>query len=257
MELEDKPTVGAALLGAGARWPDQEAFVCDGIRLTYRDLADGARRTAAALIARGVRKGDAIAICVGNSAIWPTLFYAGALIGAVAVPIATASASAERVDRLRRSKSVLLVTEVDPLPDGVAPPHLHTVVALGRAVPPGAIGYGAFQGQVGTGRAPIDRTAVERAAAAVGPDDAALLDDPAGALLSHAGLLRAGADTATRIGARLGDRYFTPRPFDVVAAALPILVALSAGACLLTAPTLDAAEADRIMARERGAPLPG
>ncbi len=46
------PTFGAALALAAERWPDQEAFVCDGVRLTYRDLYDAARRTAAALLAR-------------------------------------------------------------------------------------------------------------------------------------------------------------------------------------------------------------
>jgi len=108
--LEVPSTFGAALLRAAAQWPDQEAFVCDGIRLTYRDLADAARRTAAALLARGVRRGDHVAICMGNSATWLTLFYANALIGAVTVPVNTRFKPAELQYCLEQSDSVLLAT---------------------------------------------------------------------------------------------------------------------------------------------------
>jgi hypothetical protein len=82
------------------------------------------------------------------------------------------------------------------------------------------------------------------------------VDSVAGASLSHAELLRAGADAALRIGARLGDRYFSAEPFHPIAATLPILVVLSAGACLLSAPTPDTDTAQRIMALERGVPMP-
>jgi fatty-acyl-CoA synthase len=275
---EVPPTFGAALKRAAVEWPDQEAFVCDGIRLVYRDLYDGARRTAAALLARGVRKGDHVALCTGNSAAWLTMFYANALIGAVTVPVNTRFKPAELKYCLAQSDSVLLVTadrfldkidfvamlrEIEPALDtalpGTALPRLRSVVVLGADVPAGALGYGAFQGQVATGCATVDRPAVERAAAAVAPDDAVLIQYtsgttsfPKGAMLSHANMLRDAAAVAARIGVRPGDRYFSARPFfHVAGTTLSILVALSAGACLLTTPTFDAGESLRIMARER------
>jgi fatty-acyl-CoA synthase len=276
--LDVPPTFGAALLRAAAQWPDQEAFVCDGIRLTFRDLADGARRTAAALLARGVRRGDHVAICMGNSATWLTLFYANALIGAVTVPVNTRFKPADLQYCLEQSDSVLLATvdrfldkidfvamlrEIEPAIDQTLPgavlPRLRVVIVQGAVVPRGAIGYGAFQGQAATGCATVDRAAVARAAAEVRPDDAVLIQYtsgttsfPKGALLSHANMLRDAAAVAARIGVRPGDRYFSARPFyHVAGTTLSILVALSAGACLLTTPSFDAGESLRIMAHER------
>jgi fatty-acyl-CoA synthase len=275
--LDVPPTLGAALLRAATLWPDQEAFVCDGIRLNFRDLADGARRTAAALLARGVRRGDHVALCMGSTATWLTLFHANALIGAVTVPIDPCGKPAELRDRLAQSDSVLLATvescldqidvvaalrAVEPAIDqtlpGAALPRLRVVIVQGGTAPRGAVGYGAFQGQAATGCATVDRLAVARAAAEVQPDDAALIQYgpnaslPDGAMLSHANLLRGAATSNARLGVRPGDRYFSAWPFHHVSGtASSILVALHAGACLLTTPTLDAGEALRVLARER------
>ncbi|HUA51821.1 MAG TPA: AMP-binding protein [Candidatus Sulfotelmatobacter sp.] len=268
MTTPDTSTLGSALERAAARWTDQEAFVCDGIRMAYRDLADAARRTAAALLARGVRKGDRVAVCMDNSAAWLTLFYANALIGAATVAVDPRLPPRALEQRLRQTGSALLVTvdrigdavdviaalrTIEPALDVALPgrvlPQLRTVVVLGYAVPRGAVGYGAFQGQAGTG-VTVDRAAVAHAAAAVAPDDAALVLDIDA--LSHATLLRDGAAAAKRIGIRPGDRYFSARPFHDLADVTPaILVAFSVGACLVTMPDFDAGEALRLMERER------
>ncbi|MBV8168054.1 MAG: AMP-binding protein, partial [Alphaproteobacteria bacterium] len=192
------PTFGAALALAAERWPDQEAFVCDGVRLTYRDLHDAARRTAAALLARGVGKGDHVAVCMGNSAAWLILFYANALIGAVTVPVNTRFKPAELKYCLAQSDSVLLATVdrfldkidflgmvrgIEPAVDtqlpGTVLPRLRTLVVIGRDIPAGGLSYSAFQGQAGAG-ALVDRAAVARAAAAVQPDDAVLIQYTSG-----------------------------------------------------------------------------
>ncbi len=266
------PTFGAALGRAAARWPDQEAFVCDGARLTYRELDKAARHAAASLLARGVKRGDHVAICMGNSAAWLTLFYANALIGAVTVPVNTRFKPAELQYCLAQSDSVLLATVdrfldkidfvimlrgVEPAIDRTLPgavlPRLRTLVVLGGDVPAGAVDHAGF---LAIGAA---RDELGRAMAAVEPDDAVLIQYtsgttsfPKGAMLSHANMLRDAAAVAGRIGVRSGDRYFSARPFyHVAGTTLSILVALSAGACLLTTPTFDAAESLRIMADER------
>ncbi len=262
-------TVGRALEVVAARWPDQEAFACDGIRLACRDLLEAARRTGAALLSRGVRKGDRVAICMDNSAAWLTLFCANALIGAATVPLNPRLAPAELKARLLRSDSVLLAA-VDRVADdidivtplralepaldralpGNALPRLRTVVVLGFDVPRGATSYGAFQGQAGTG-VTVDRVAVARAAAAVVPDDALLIAGDA-TPRSHAEMLHAAAAAARRIGIGRGDRCFDIKPFeapDDIAAA--ILAPLCAGACAVSMPCFAASEALRILEAER------
>ncbi len=211
------------------------------------------------------------------------MFYANALIGAVTVPVNTRFKPAELKYCLEQSDSVLLATVdrfldkidflgmvrgIEPAVDtrlpGTVLPRLRTLVVIGRDIPAGALSYSAFQGQAGVG-ALIDRVAVAAAAAAVTPDDAVLIQYtsgttsfPKGAMLSHANMLRDAAAVARRIGVKVGDRYFSARPFyHVAGTTLSILVALSAGACLLTTPTFDAGESLRIMARERCALVSG
>ena len=266
-EADAPQTIGAALIQAATRWPDQDAFVCDGVRLTYRELGDAVRRTAAALLAHRVRRGDRVAICMGNSATWLTLFYANAMIGAAAVPIAPTGDRGSLERRLRQSDSVLLATvdrlldttdvtaalcAIEPALESALPgsvlPRLHTVAVLGHAVPHGALSYGTFIGQVRAGTL-VDRTAVGHAATAVQPGDAALIDDDAAA--SHAAVLRDAAAVAASLGIQRGDRYFGAWPFLGGAGAAALLAAPSVGACLVTAPSFDPDEALRLLERER------
>ena len=52
--------------GAAAR-PGKTALVCDGRRLSYREVNDEAERFSALLQDRGVRRGDRVAIYLDNS----------------------------------------------------------------------------------------------------------------------------------------------------------------------------------------------
>jgi fatty-acyl-CoA synthase len=275
--IDDAPTVGAALMRAAAWWPDQDALVCDGVRLTYRELADATRRTAAALLSRGVARGEAVAICMSTSATAVTLFYATALIGAVAAPIDPRGTADALAQRLLQSASVLLATidqlrapgdvidglrTIEPALDrglpGAALPRLRTVAVLGRAVPQGAVGYGIFTGQVAAPRL-IDRPAVERAAAAVTADDGVVVPPGAAraAAPSHADLLRDAASAAARLGLQRGDRCFSAWSFQQAAGVTAILAAALHGACLVTMPDVEPSEALRLIERERCTQLAG
>jgi fatty-acyl-CoA synthase len=92
----------------------------------------------------------------------------------------------------------------------------------------------------------------------VRPDDVVIMQYtsgttsfPKGVLLTHDNVLRNAAAVAARIGVRAGDRYFSARPFyHVAGTTLSLLVALSAGACLITTPSFDAGTSLAIMERE-------
>ena len=50
-----------------AEWqPDDEAVICDDLRLTWSDFVAAYHQVANALIARGINKGDKIPICTGQ-----------------------------------------------------------------------------------------------------------------------------------------------------------------------------------------------
>ena len=71
------------LLASAERWPTKTAVVADGERHTYGDLSIAARRLARALQARGVRRGDRVAIFVENSWVAVVSIYGTLLAGGV------------------------------------------------------------------------------------------------------------------------------------------------------------------------------
>ncbi|MCP9972157.1 AMP-binding protein [Actinomadura madurae] len=82
-------TTDAVLRRAAAVGPDLEAVVSPSGRRTYATLAAEVDRVRSALAAAGVRRGDHIAVCLGNGPEWITLFLAIGSLGAVTVPVNT------------------------------------------------------------------------------------------------------------------------------------------------------------------------
>jgi len=70
-----------------ALYPDREALVDGGLRLTYRQFFDRCDRWSAALQALGVRRGDRVAYIAPNTHAQLESFYAVPQIGGVLVPI--------------------------------------------------------------------------------------------------------------------------------------------------------------------------
>jgi fatty-acyl-CoA synthase len=93
----------------------------------------------------------------------------------------------------------------------------------------------------------------------VSPDDILLIQFtsgttayPKGAMLTHDNMLRNAWAAGSRVGIRADDRYFNCRPFfHVAGTTLSALMALVAGACLVTLPTFEPGAALEMMERER------
>lgn len=250
-----------------------DAIVTDRKRLSYDQLHAGAVASARAMLALGLKKGDHIGILMGNTPAWVRTFLGAAMIGVVTVPVNTRFKAAELGFCLRQADVRLLVMadgflsidfnaflrEVEPAIDaalpGTALPLLRQVVVQGDRVPAGAIGWEAMLALAGT----VDMAAFEQAAAAVGADDALLIQFtsgttayPKGVLLTHHNMLRNAWSTGTRMGVTAEDRYFNCRPFyHVAGTTLSLLVALSFGATMVTLPTFEAGGALKLLADER------
>ena len=76
-----------SFLAAVRARPDAEALVCGGTRLSYCALAERAARMAAGLAAKGVQKGDRVALLLGNRVEFATVLLGILHLGAIAVPI--------------------------------------------------------------------------------------------------------------------------------------------------------------------------
>lgn len=77
------------LENAAHRYPEAEAIIENGRRLTYAQWNLRVNRVADALAQLGIRRGDRVALCAANSEAMATMFFAVIKNGAVAVPLNT------------------------------------------------------------------------------------------------------------------------------------------------------------------------
>src|SRR5436305_13770582 len=79
-----------------ARSPDHEAIVeIGGERVSYRQLWERAARVAGGLRAQGIKRGDRVAIRLGNGLDWVLAFFGIEMAGGIAVPVNTRFSESE------------------------------------------------------------------------------------------------------------------------------------------------------------------
>jgi acyl-CoA synthetase (AMP-forming)/AMP-acid ligase II len=131
------------LLRAAAREaPEAEAFRYRGERLAYRDWDALAERVAAALAARGVGRGDVVALLLPSTPLYPVAYLGAARLGAVTTGINLRYGRVEIGHLLRRAGAALLLavdvwhgTDHRPLVEGLRPalPELREVAWIPAA----------------------------------------------------------------------------------------------------------------------------
>jgi long-chain acyl-CoA synthetase len=111
---------GAALTMAGgvrefaASTPHTVAVVDGDRSLTYRALDERANRLAQALLARGLRPGDRVAVRLGNRLEYPEVIAAAAKAGLVLVPIGTRLTEAETAYIMEHSGARAHISDEEP-----------------------------------------------------------------------------------------------------------------------------------------------
>ena len=81
------PATAAAAFLAARRFGAREFLVHGEERVSYDAFARAALTVAAMLAARGLRKGDRVALVMRNLPEWPVVFFGGLLAGAIMVPL--------------------------------------------------------------------------------------------------------------------------------------------------------------------------
>ena len=103
------PTLPSAAARAAERWPDAPALIEGGRVWSFAGLYREVRRAAAAFLARGVGKGDVIALWAPNRSEWIVAALGAQAAGAIITPLNTRLKGREAADILRRSRARLLM----------------------------------------------------------------------------------------------------------------------------------------------------
>ncbi len=85
----DIHTLGELIDRAAEKWPENEAIVSNGERITYKSLRDRTNRLADALLRFGIKTGDKVAVLFTNLPEWFYSEFAIDKIGGIVVPINT------------------------------------------------------------------------------------------------------------------------------------------------------------------------
>ena len=95
---------------AALRWPDNDAYIFQGKKTTYREFLSRIEAAAQGLYAMGIRKGDRVTICMANTPQALDCFYALNRIGAIPNMIHPLSAAKEIAFYLNVSHSKAILT---------------------------------------------------------------------------------------------------------------------------------------------------
>jgi fatty-acyl-CoA synthase len=252
MRMPYSRTLFDLLCEQAERFPERAAVICGERRASYRDLADGASRIAAALKARGIGRGDRVGILINNRFEWLEACFGIAALGAVAVPFSTWSKPAEFEFLLADSEVDALIA-VDSFAgqnfaaalEKLAPnaPRLRLVVMIDGEPRPGWPRYESFRESAG----PLASLAPGEGASAA--DDALILYTsgssarPKAVRLQHFAVIENGFAIGERMGLGPDDRVLLAPPlFWAYGACNALPATLTHGAALVLQPRFDPGE---------------
>ncbi len=109
MQMPRSKTLPDLLDEMVSRYPRREAIVAGEQRLTYAQFQEQVRQLAKGLLRLGVRRGDKVALLMGNRAEWLLVDFAVASLGATLVALSTWSTARELEYVLRHSDATTLI----------------------------------------------------------------------------------------------------------------------------------------------------
>jgi acyl-CoA synthetase (AMP-forming)/AMP-acid ligase II len=275
-------TIGDLLLRTAARLPDQDALVFPDERLSYRELAERARRIARGLMALGVKRGDPVAYFMNNSPETVASLYGIALAGGVIVPVNTRYRATELPHVLGTSgvKVVLTSDRIDDYVDLLAllneampglqgsddpralsvpeAPELRSIVVFGTKKAPGTIDEETFFAGADT----VSEEELDRRRISVRVGSLGLLlftsgttSQPRAARLTHESLVRNWINWGNAFQLKDGEACWAPGPMFHLGAIGPMLMVAAKGCALLTDVYYEPDRALKMLAREQPAIL--
>ncbi len=272
-------TIGDLLLAVADEVPDNPVLIFPDARHSYASMVAAAYSRARSLHALGIGAGDAVGLLMPNALEYMELLLGCQLIGALAVPmnaryraseltyvienadlkvLITSDLVSEYADfgeLLHRALPELAQANVGEALQLDAVPLLTHAVMFGQSAPRGFMSQAQFEAaEESCARSVIDllRARVRVEQPAIMMYTSGTTANPKGCPLSHALLTRNGANmNRERYFLDSSDVFWAPLPMFHMAAILPFLACLDAGAALASMTHFEAGAALAMMGRER------
>ena len=234
---------------AAAKNPDREALVCGERRLVWREVAQRSAEIAAGLQAKGLERGDRVALLLGNRIEFPLLLFAAAHLGLVTVLLGTRQQKPEIAYVLNDCGAKLLIHEAaraDRVPEkGDVPQLAHRI----------AVDDDARLSQLPdiADHAPLrDATEVDEEDTAMILYTSGTTGRPKGAMLAHCNIVHSSMVFVNSLGLTGADRSIAAVPLAHVTGVVANIMTMAccAGTLVIVA-EFKAADYLKIAARER------
>ncbi|CAA9500965.1 MAG: Long-chain-fatty-acid--CoA ligase [uncultured Sphingomonadaceae bacterium] len=270
---KNAPSNLRALAALARSHGDRLFLALDEERVSYDAWHRATARLAAEFRARGVAKGDRVAICSRNLPEWPVAFFAAVTLGAIAVPLNAWWTGQELDYGLRDSGAKLLV--VDGERWARIAPHMGALPALAHVLVARALGplegsAAALEEVIGTPNGWAALPGADLPEADIHPDDPATIfytsgttGEPKGALGTHRNLvtnIMSGAYAGMRSVLRRGEAPPEPTPkksltviplFHVTACSAGLMGTMAAGNSMFFMRRWDTVKAFKLIEEER------
>ena len=243
----DRPAhIDAMFREVVARNPDRDALVLGEKRISYRELDKTVEAVAGNLTRRGFRKGDRLALLLGNCFEFVYAMLACARAGIIVVPMSIRQRAPETEFILTQCEAAGLIYQAElaeHLPDRATLPHLREIFVVGDG--PGS----PFTELTTPATAP---------AVAIGEEDIFSLlytsgttGRPKGAMLTHLGTVHSLLHFEHGMGLRNGEVSVLAVPASHVTGLVAIILTmLRVGGCTVMLPAFKARNFLNVAARE-------
>jgi amino acid adenylation domain-containing protein len=246
------------------RLPDKVAVVCDGKCHTYADIDARVDKLARLLKARGVARGDRVALFLDNSAEMVVGVYAALRIGAVFMPVNPMTKQDKLAYLLNDSRASALVTHADLHTTWEHALATNTTVNSCIVVGTSAAAATLPQRCVPYPEATECISSLGVEPATIDQDLAGIIytsgstGDPKGVMLSHLNMVSATVSISTYLGLREDDVIICVLPLAFDYGLYQLLMAFKVGATLVLEPSFAfPVKILELMARERVTVFPG
>src|SRR5262245_39845317 len=246
----ERPTsVWDMVASAASKYPGREALICGTTRLTWAEVVERSQRIAAGFRKLGLRRGDRVAVLLGNRIEFPLILFAAAHEGLVTVLLSTRQQKPEIAYVLTDCGAKILIHEAgltERLPERADVPDLAHRIALDDDP---HLSHFAVLADNAPAPAPVETSEEDTAMILY---TSGTTGKPKGAMLAHCNIIHSSMVFVSCLQLTEADRSIAAVPLGHVTGVVAnITTMIRCGGALIIMPEFKAADYLKLAARER------